>query len=98
MSLVALPLMVGSSREALQAVPRTVSEASYALGKSQWVTIRHVLLPSVRPGIATGAALGMGRIIGDTAIAILLLGRHAAQPARQAARGRWTTCAARDRR
>jgi phosphate transport system permease protein len=74
MSLIALPLMVGSSREALQAVPRTVREASYALGKSQWVTIRHVLLPSVRPGIATGAALGMGRIIGDTAIAIVLLG------------------------
>lgn len=74
MSLVALPLMVGSSREALQAVPNTVREASYALGKSKWVTIRHVLLPSVRPGIATGAALGMGRIIGDTAIAIVLLG------------------------
>ena len=73
-SFVALPLMVGSCREALQAVPRNVREASYALGKSQWVTIRNVLLPSVRPGIATGLALGIGRIIGDTAIAIVLLG------------------------
>ncbi len=74
MSLIALPLMVGATREALQAIPNTVREASYALGKSQWVTIRHVLLPAVRPGIATGAALGMGRIVGDTAIAIVLLG------------------------
>jgi phosphate transport system permease protein len=74
MSLIALPLMVGATREALQVVPNTVREASYALGKSQWVTIRHILLPAVRPGIATGAALGMGRIVGDTAIAIVLLG------------------------
>jgi phosphate transport system permease protein len=74
MSLIALPLMVGATREALQAVPNHVREASYALGKNQWTTIWHVLLPSVRPGIATGAALGMGRIIGDTAIAVVLLG------------------------
>jgi phosphate transport system permease protein len=74
MSLIALPLMVGATREALMAIPNHIREASYALGKSQWTTIRHVLLPSVRPGMATGAALGMGRIIGDTAIAIVLLG------------------------
>jgi phosphate transport system permease protein len=73
-SLVALPLLVGATRESLQAIPNHVREASYALGKSKWVTIRHVLLPAVRPGIATGTALGMGRIIGDTAIAIVLLG------------------------
>jgi phosphate transport system permease protein len=73
-SLVALPLIVGATREALQAIPSHVREASYALGKSQATTIRHVLLPSVRPGIATGIALGMGRIVGDTAIAIVLLG------------------------
>lgn len=74
MSLIALPLIVGSTREALQAVPNHVREASYALGKNKWTTIRSVLLPTVRPGIATGTALGMGRIIGDTAIAIVLLG------------------------
>jgi phosphate transport system permease protein len=74
MSLIALPLLVGSTREALNAVPGHVREASYALGKSQWTTIRHVLLPAIRPGIATGMALGLGRVIGDTAIAIVLLG------------------------
>ena len=74
MSLIALPLMVGSTREALFAIPNHVREASYALGKNKWTTIRYVLLPSIRPGIATGAALGMGRIVGDTAIVIVLLG------------------------
>lgn len=38
----------------------------YALGKSKGATVRRVLLPSIRPGITTGTALGMGRIIGDT--------------------------------
>jgi phosphate transport system permease protein len=74
MSFIALPLVFGSTREALQAIPSSVREASYALGKTRWATIRRVLLPSVRPGIATGTALGMGRIAGDTAIVVILLG------------------------
>ena len=74
MSFIALPLVFGSTREALLAIPSSVREASYALGKTKWATIRRVLLPSVRPGIATGTALGMGRIAGDTAIVVILLG------------------------
>ncbi len=74
MSLIALPLVVGATREALNAVPGHVREASYALGKTRAATMRRVLLPAVRPGIGTGAALGMGRICGDTAIVIVLLG------------------------
>ncbi|HEV2974370.1 MAG TPA: ABC transporter permease subunit [Solirubrobacteraceae bacterium] len=74
MSLIALPLIVGSTREALTQIPDRVREASYALGKSRASTIRWVLLPSIRPDIASGIALGMGRIIGDTAIITILLG------------------------
>ncbi len=61
-------------------------EASYALGKTKAATIRRVLLPAARPGIGTGAALGMGRIVGDTAIVVILLGADAAaRPAATAA-------------
>jgi len=74
MALIALPFIVGSTREALNAVPGHVREASYALGKTKIATIRRVLLPSIRPGIATGTVLGMGRIAGDTAVVIILLG------------------------
>jgi phosphate transport system permease protein len=74
MSLIALPLVVGATREALNAIPRHVREASYALGKDRISTIRRVLLPGARRGIATGATLGMGRIAGDTAIVVILLG------------------------
>jgi phosphate transport system permease protein len=74
MSLVALPMVIGATREALNTIPRHVREASYALGKDRATTIRRVLLPSARSGIATGATLGMGRIAGDTAIVVILLG------------------------
>lgn len=74
MSLIALPLVVASTREALTQIPSHAREASYALGKTKVTTIRRVLLPSVRPSIASGMTLGMGRIIGDTAIVVILLG------------------------
>jgi phosphate transport system permease protein len=74
MSLLALPLVVAATREGLAQIPAHVREASYALGKTRATTIRRVLLPSIRPSIASGATLGMGRIIGDTAIVVILLG------------------------
>lgn len=74
MSLIALPMVFGATREGLQQIPGHVREASYALGKTRAATIRRVLLPTVRPNISTGMALGMGRIAGDTAIVIVLLG------------------------
>jgi phosphate transport system permease protein len=74
MSLIALPMVFGATREGLQSIPRHVREASYGLGKTKIATIRRVLLPAVRPNISTGAALGMGRIAGDTAIVVILLG------------------------
>jgi phosphate transport system permease protein len=74
LSLVALPLVVGSTREGLNAIPRHVREASYAVGKTKAATTRRILIPTAKPQIATGAMLGLGRIIGDTAIIVVLLG------------------------
>jgi phosphate transport system permease protein len=74
MSLIALPMVFGATREGLQAIPSHMREASYGLGKTRIATIRRVLLPGVRSNISTGAALGMGRIVGDTAIVVVLLG------------------------
>jgi len=73
MSLIALPFIYTATRDGLQSVPAHVREAAYALGKTRIATIRRVLMPSVRSNIATGVTLGISRIIGDTAIVILLL-------------------------
>jgi phosphate transport system permease protein len=74
LSIVALPLVVASTREGLNAIPQHVREASYAVGKTKIATTRRILLPAARPQVATGAMLGLGRIIGDTAIIVVLLG------------------------
>jgi phosphate transport system permease protein len=74
MSLIALPPLFTATRDGLQTVPMHMREAAFALGKTRITTIRRVLLPSVRSNIATGVTLGVSRIIGDTAIVLLLLG------------------------
>ncbi len=74
MSLLALPSIYTATRDGLQAVPGHQREAAFALGKTRITTIRRVLLPSVRSNIATGITLGISRIIGSTAIVLLLLG------------------------
>jgi phosphate transport system permease protein len=74
MSFLAIPPIYTATRNGLLATPRQMREASYALGKTRTATIRRVVLPAVRRDIATGSTLGLGRIIGDTAIVILLLG------------------------
>lgn len=74
LSLVALPLVVASTRQGLESIPRHVREASYAVGKTKAATVRRILLPTARPQVATGMILGLGRIVGDTAIILVLLG------------------------
>ncbi len=74
MSLIALPPIFVAVRDGLLGVPAHMREAAFALGKTRAATIRRVLLPAVRPSIATGVTLGVSRIIADTAIVVVLLG------------------------
>jgi phosphate transport system permease protein len=80
MSLLALPPVYAATRDGLQAVPGHQREAAFALGKTRITTIRRVLIPSVRSNIATGVTLGMSRIIGSTAIVLLLLSSARIEP------------------
>jgi phosphate transport system permease protein len=67
LALVALPLVIRTSEEALKTVPMDLREASLALGATQWQTVRAVVLPSALPGIMTGTILTVGRVAGETA-------------------------------
>jgi phosphate transport system permease protein len=73
-SAVAIPSIYTATRNGLSETPRQLREASYALGKTKTATIRRVVLPAIRRDIATGSTLGLARVIGDTAIVVLLLG------------------------
>jgi phosphate transport system permease protein len=79
-SLLALPPIYAATRDGLQAVPGHQREAAFALGKTRITTIRRILIPSVRSNIATGTTLGISRIIGSTAIVLLLLGTSRIEP------------------
>jgi phosphate transport system permease protein len=62
-----LPVIITTSREALESVPQSFREVSLSLGASRWQTIRRIVLPNAIPGILTGTILGLGRAAGETA-------------------------------
>ncbi|MCL1872989.1 MAG: phosphate ABC transporter permease PstA [Clostridiales bacterium] len=74
MGIMILPFVIKSMEEALKAVPGSYIDGSLALGATKWQTIYKVVLNAARDGLVTGVILGMGRIIGDTAIVWLALG------------------------
>lgn len=72
LSLLVLPVVILSAREALRTVPPSLREACHALGATRWQTIRKVVLPMALPGILTGAILALSRAIGETAPLIVV--------------------------
>ncbi len=72
MALLVLPILIISAQEALRAVPRSLREASYAMGATRWQTIWHHVLPYALPGILTGTILTVSRALGETAPLILV--------------------------
>ncbi|MDZ7771839.1 MAG: phosphate ABC transporter permease PstA [Balneolaceae bacterium] len=72
LSLLILPIIIVSTREAIRAVPKTIREASQALGASKWQTIRGQILPASFGGILTGVILAISRAVGETAPLIVV--------------------------
>jgi len=67
LSLLILPTVIIATQEALRAVPRSLREASFGLGATQWQTIRYQVLPAAFGGIMTGIILSLSRAMGETA-------------------------------
>lgn len=72
LSLLILPIIIVSTRESIKAVPKTIREASYALGATKWQTISKQIMPAASGGIVTGVILALSRAIGETAPLILV--------------------------
>lgn len=72
LSLLILPIVIIAAEEALRAVPPSIRHASYALGATEWQTVRHQVLPAATPGIATGVILALSRAIGETAPLVMI--------------------------
>ena len=67
LALLILPVVIVATREAIRAIPAAMREGSYALGATQWQTVRYHILPYSMPGILTGVIIGLARAIGETA-------------------------------
>lgn len=67
LGLLALPLVIRTTEEALKAIPDSFREGSLALGATKLQTIRRVILPMAMPNIITGLILALGRVSGETA-------------------------------
>ena len=67
LGILALPVIINASEEAIRTVPRDFREASLALGATERQTILRVILPTALPNILTGAIISVGRVAGETA-------------------------------
>lgn len=77
MALAAIPIVYTISEDALSAVPKSYTEASLALGANQWQTAFLITLPAATPGIFAALLLGIGRVFGETMIALMATGNAA---------------------
>ena len=76
----AIPVIASIAEDALTAVPRTYREASYSLGADKWETIWKVVIPSSVSGLSVAVILGIGTIIGETMIVLMVAGGAAIVP------------------
>lgn len=67
LSMLALPTIVVTSKEAIRQVPAGVRAAAYALGATRWEVLRRQVLPAAAPGILTGVTLALARTTGAAA-------------------------------
>jgi len=67
LAILAMPMIINATEEAIRGVPSDFSEASLALGASKRQTILRVVLPTALPSILTGTIISIGRIAGETA-------------------------------
>ncbi len=74
MGIMIIPFVSSLSDDALNAVPNSLRDGSYALGATQGETISRVLLPAALPGIAGGVLLALSRAIGETMIVVMAAG------------------------
>ncbi len=72
LALLILPVIIVATREAIKAVPKTIRDASFALGASRWQTISRQVLPAASGGILTGVILALSRTVGETAPLIIV--------------------------
>jgi phosphate transport system permease protein len=71
--LMALPTVVSVAEDALNSVPESMKSGSLALGTTDWQTMTSITLPAAFSGVSAAVLLGVGRAIGETMAATVML-------------------------
>lgn len=80
LAVMALPTIITVAEDAIRRTPRSVKEASLALGASHWQTIYRIIVPYASSGITAAIVLGIGRAIGETMAVLMVTGNAAVVP------------------
>ena len=74
LSIMILPILTAIARDSLASLPPDLRSGSYAVGSTRWQTIFSVLIPAAFSGIIGGTMLALGRALGETMAATLVIG------------------------
>ena len=80
LGIMAVPTVCSIAEDALNYVPGSFREASFALGANRWQTLIRVVVPAAGSGISTAIILGMSRIVGETMTVLMVAGGAAVVP------------------
>lgn len=74
LAFMAMPTVISISEDAIIGVPKTFKEAAFGLGATRWQTLWRIVLPSASSGIIAAVMLGIGRVIGETMVVMMVTG------------------------
>jgi phosphate transport system permease protein len=80
LAFMALPTVISISEDALIGVPRSFKEAAFGLGATRWQALWRIVLPSASSGIIAAVMLGIGRVIGETMVVMMVTGNSPVIP------------------
>jgi phosphate transport system permease protein len=80
LAIMALPTIITIAEDAMRNTPKTMREASLALGATHWQTIYKVIIPYAASGITAAVVLGIGRAVGETMAVLMVTGNAAVMP------------------
>lgn len=80
LAIMSLPTIISVAEDAMRNTPRSMREASLALGATKWQTVYKVIIPYAKSGISAAVVLGIGRAIGETMAVMMVTGNAAVIP------------------
>ncbi len=76
LAIMIVPFTASISRDAFNLTPSVVKESAYAIGATKWEVVKNVVLPYSKLGVFGGAALSLGRALGETMAVAFVLGNN----------------------